>query len=97
MLAMLEASSKVVEYNEEREDGLVVDEEVDLISSCSRSVTVRLVQFEKDLNTPFFLDKLNIFLLNDEVDISFFKTFPPLLFPFFFFNIDRTSVFVCIY
>ena len=52
---MLEASSKVVEYNEEREDGLVVDEEVDLISSCSRSVTVRLVQFEEDFNTPSFL------------------------------------------
>ena len=34
LLAMLEASSKVVEYNEEREDGLVVDDEVELISSC---------------------------------------------------------------
>ena len=58
LLAMLEASSKVVEYNKEREDGLVVDEEVDLISNCfccSRSVTVRLVQFEEDLNTTSFL------------------------------------------
>ena len=37
LLAMLEASSKVVEYNEEREDGLVVEDEVELISSCSES------------------------------------------------------------
>ena len=29
LLAMFEASSKVVEYNEEREDGLVVDDEVE--------------------------------------------------------------------
>ena len=31
---MLETSSKLVEYNEEREDGLVVEDEVELISSC---------------------------------------------------------------
>ena len=29
LLAMFEASSKVVEYNEEREDGLVVEDEVE--------------------------------------------------------------------
>ena len=44
---MLEASSKVVEYNEEREDGLVVDDEVELISSCCCSLDPRETFFNR--------------------------------------------------
>ena len=47
LLAMLETSSKLVEYNEEREDGLVVDDEVELISSCCCSLDPRETFFNR--------------------------------------------------
>ena len=47
LLATLETSSKVVEYNEEREDGLVVDDEIELISSCCCSLDPRETFFNR--------------------------------------------------
>ena len=47
LLAMLETSSKLVEYNEEREDGLVVEDEIELISSCCCSLDPRETFFNR--------------------------------------------------